>query len=96
MFTLVNLSGIPPTRFSVVRPQYAIGYNPGNGPMFGGGPDLCLSNNCNINSESHSNFPHSYGSTDIPSATSSLLMGSDTFTVQDYEVFTLKGPQIVL
>ena len=35
-----------------------LGYN--NGFANGGGLDLCISNNCNMNQYSHSNLGHSY------------------------------------
>jgi hypothetical protein len=35
--------------------------NSSYGPIFGGGSDLIIFDNCNSNQSSFSNFPHSYG-----------------------------------
>lgn len=56
------------------------------GPIFGAGADLLISNNCNVNMESYSNFPHSY---DGPNAVFGNLFGEYNFSIADYEVFTL-------
>ncbi|KAF4527476.1 hypothetical protein B566_EDAN014114 [Ephemera danica] len=55
------------------------------GPVFGAGADLAIAGNCNRNSESYSNLPHSY---DGEGASPALLMGDYNFCVHDYEVFT--------
>ena len=60
--------------------------------MFGAGADLCLTDNCDINEESYSNFPHSY---DGHQASNGLLMGDYNFVVVDYEVFCLKTDQVL-
>ncbi|PFX20726.1 BTB/POZ domain-containing protein 9 [Stylophora pistillata] len=88
LFTLVNSEGVPPTKFDVTHPKYATLHHPRYGPMFGGGADLCISDECQEKPESYSNLPHSY---DGPQASTSLLMGDYNFTVKDYEVFGLKG-----
>lgn len=59
------------------------------GPIFGAGADLLISHNCNSNSESYSNLPHSY---DGDGANSSSLMGDYNFTVINYEVYTIDAP----
>lgn len=56
------------------------------GPIFGAGADLLISNNCDMNKDSYSNLPHSY---DGENASTSVLMSDYSFTVVDYEVFTL-------
>ncbi len=66
--------------------MFAIAHHSEYGPVFGAGADLSISNNCNQNSDSYSNLPHSY---DGENASSSILMGDYNFTVLDYEVFTL-------
>jgi len=58
------------------------------GPMFGAGADLCITDNCNKEKSSYSNLPYSYASAQ---ATSDLLMGEYYFTIEEYEVFALKG-----
>jgi len=58
------------------------------GPVFGAGADLSISNNCNRNTESYSNLPHSY---DGEGSSMNTLMGGYNFQVHDYEVFTTAG-----
>lgn len=84
LFTLINNSDIPPTKFDVMKKLFAIAQHPAYGPIFGAGADLCISNNCNINKESYCNLPHSY---DGENASSTILMGGYNFTVADYEVY---------
>lgn len=50
------------------------------------GADLLIANNCNVNTDSYSNLPHSY---DGPSASYTSLFGDYNFMINDYEVFTL-------
>ncbi|XP_059469186.1 uncharacterized protein LOC132192950 isoform X2 [Neocloeon triangulifer] len=85
LFTLANNQDIPPTKFPVVKRMFAVVYVPNCGPVFGAGADLSISNNCNRNTESYSNLPHTY---DGEGATMNTLMGGYNFQVQDYEVFT--------
>uniref|UniRef100_A0A182U0F5 Probable small nuclear ribonucleoprotein E n=1 Tax=Anopheles melas TaxID=34690 RepID=A0A182U0F5_9DIPT len=83
----LNYNNEPPTKFDIVKKPYAICYHPDCGPIFGAGADLLISNNCNVNMESYSNFPHSY---DGPNAYAfGHLFGDYNFTIIDYEVFTL-------
>ncbi|KAG8188652.1 hypothetical protein JTE90_026757 [Oedothorax gibbosus] len=88
LFTLINNSDVPPTKFDVVKKMFAIAPHPEYGPIFGAGADLCISHNCNANLESYSNLPHSY---DGENASCNLLMGEYNFSVLDYEVFTTLG-----
>lgn len=60
------------------------------GPIFGAGADLSISSDCNGNSESYSNFPHSYGE---PNQYPVSLAGDYHFKVDDYEVFIPRTPQ---
>lgn len=55
------------------------------GPIFGAGADLLISNDCNANTDSYSNLPHSY---DGPAASCASLLGDYNFLVTDYEVYT--------
>lgn len=57
-----------------------------SGPIFGGGADLLISHNCNVNTDSYSNLPHSY---DGPNASCMSLLGDYNSSIFDYEVFTL-------
>jgi hypothetical protein len=86
LFSLINNSDMGPTKFDIVKKMFAIAHHSEYGPVFGAGADLSISNNCNQNSDSYSNLPHSY---DGENASSSILMGDYNFTVLDYEVFTL-------
>ena len=84
LFTLINDSDIGPTKFDIVKKNYAIAQHSDYGPVFGAGADLSISSNCHTNSESYSNLPHTY---DGDNASESILMGEYNFTVVDYEVF---------
>uniref|UniRef100_A0A182JD02 Probable small nuclear ribonucleoprotein E n=1 Tax=Anopheles atroparvus TaxID=41427 RepID=A0A182JD02_ANOAO len=81
----LNSNNEPPTKFDIVKKPYAICYHPDCGPIFGAGADLLISNNCNVNMESYSNFPHSY---DGPNCMFGHLFGDYNFSIIDYEVFT--------
>jgi len=83
IFTLVNKHNVPPTKFTVKSPEYGICDNPSYGPTFGGGHDFHLSNNCNSNSTSYTNFPHSYTNT----TSKTNLLTTYNFQVENYEVF---------
>ena len=60
------------------------------GPIFGAGADLSISSECNENSDSYSNFPHSYGE---PNQYPVSLAGDYHFKVDDYEVFIPRTAQ---
>lgn len=80
------------TKYDVIKKPYSICYHKDCGPIFGGGADLLIANNCNMNTDSYSNLPHSYGlshSYDGHNANYTSLFGDYNFMVQDYEVFTL-------
>ena len=62
------------------------------GPRFGGGCDLYLSNQCNVNNNSNGNFPHSYnnGKYQKNQASYTAFSGQTSgyqFKVKEYEVF---------
>lgn len=78
--------GAMPQKFPVKKKVYALYYHKNFGPIFGGGADLSISNECHQNCISYSNLQHSYGGED-PSVRT--LFGSYNFKVLDYEVFTL-------
>lgn len=73
-------------KYDVVKKPYSICYHKDCGPIWGAGADLLIANNCNTNTDSYSNMPHSY---DGPNANYTSLFGDYNFMVQDYEVFTL-------
>ena len=80
---LWNGSSISTTKyFSTNYPQYAIYDTYSYGPTFGGGHDMHLPNNCNVNA-GYTNTPHSYAGTN-----SSLFFGNySSWTIIDYEVY---------
>jgi hypothetical protein len=73
---------------------YSISSSPKSGPIFGGGNDLFICGDSDINNQSYSNLGHSfqcppgitYGSTQAYS----FLAGSYNFLVSEIEVFYLK------
>ena len=75
------------------NPIYAIYNNPGYGPTYGGGHDVYISNDCNINTSSYSNFGYCYKSIDsapyggLPAQ--SYMAGSYNFKVAEYEVYEI-------
>jgi TLD len=73
-------------KYDVVKKPYSICYHKDCGPIFGAGADLLIANNCNTNTDSYSNMPHSY---DGLNANYTSLFGDYNFMVQDYEVFTI-------
>ena len=67
--------------------QRAICCNSSDGPRFGGGTDLYISNNANTNTESYSYLGNTYQCP--PGQQSTFFTGAAQFTVTDYEVFGL-------
>ena len=64
------------------------------GPTFGGGHDLYLSDNCNTNNDSFSNFPFTYNLEGPVKYTKNqedyaTFTGKYRFKVTDYEVFKI-------
>lgn len=86
LFSLINRESTDPIKFDVIKKRFAIVHHQRYGPIFGGGADLALSDNCDANMESYSNLPHSY---DGEHANNYILMGHYYFCVKDYEVFTI-------
>jgi len=87
IFTLTNPHNIPPTKFIIDKDkqQYAIWAHYDNGPSFG--PDIAISDNSNINTNSYTNFPHSYK--DTTGKADTLFIGSFFFSTTDIEVYTI-------
>jgi len=65
--------------------SYVYNSNPAYGFAMGGGYDLCLSDNCHINTLSYSALSYSYGKNQGGNNTS--LAGSRNFVVDEIEVF---------
>ena len=93
MFSLRNKDGLASFQAPLngQKNQYAIYSHPGYGPTFGGGYDLYISDNNNVNQKSYSYFGHTYT---LPAGyrhgnknTKNLLAGSYKFTPSEIEVF---------
>ena len=71
--------------------QYAIYSNNGDGPTFGNGHDLYISNSCHTNTNSYSDLGRSYrapnGYGHGSSQARNFLAGSYNFKCDEYEVF---------
>ena len=91
LFSLVNPSGLPPTKMPLLagREEYAICYNSGNGPTFGGGNDLFISNAPNSGSYSAVNLNHTYQCPAGQNA-NTFLTGNRNFAANEVEVFVFE------
>ena len=70
--------------------KHAIYCNPGYSATFGGGHDIFIGNNANVNTTSYSNLGHSYKHPQFTSGSNeakTLLAGSYNFQVQEIEAF---------
>ena len=67
---------------------YAIYCRDTNGPSFGRGSDLFISDLANTDNGSYSNLGHTYQLP--PGQQNTFFTGSRNFTVTDYEVFGLQ------
>ena len=89
LFSLVNKANTP-FKINVSLPQYAIYGNASHGPAFGGCHDIYISTNSNANSNSYSNFGHTYQLPNYQSGTThaqSIFAGSYNFQTVEIEVF---------
>eukprot|EP01133_Synstelium_polycarpum_P009760 gene9760-11397_t len=87
LYTLYNNNITAPTKYipkTTANFQYGM---TSYGPTFGGGHDLNVTNLCNTNQSSYSNFPHTYN--DTTGQGNITFAGARNFTVSDYEVFKL-------
>ena len=89
IFTLTNMHGIQPTKFNLNNENNdrAICHDKDYGPTFGN-YDLYIRTNCNINTNSGSNFPYTYN--DTTGKGNSVFTSSTStgyFQVQEIEVF---------
>ncbi|KAK8815396.1 hypothetical protein WA158_003608 [Blastocystis sp. Blastoise] len=93
LFTLSNEHGIPPTKYDYIDSDrsYGILNSYFEGPIFGGGNDIHISENCHSNINSYCNAC-SYSEVNTPQK-SSLFVNTNNvnsrnyFTVEDYEVW---------
>ncbi|KAK8797557.1 hypothetical protein WA158_005903 [Blastocystis sp. Blastoise] len=93
LFTLSNEHGIPPTKYDYINSDrsYAIYCYSSYGPIFGGGHDIKISDQCYSNTDSYCNA-HSYSEVSTPQKHSLFVNTNDSnsgnsFTVEDYEVW---------
>ena len=87
---MVNPSGLGPTKMPLVtgNEEYAIYCRDANGPSFGGGCDLFISDHSITNNKTYSNLGHTY---QLPSGQqSTFFTGVNDFSITDYEVFGLR------
>jgi len=86
IFTLSNPYGSVPTVFHFKSGNGPYDH-PSYGPTWGGGHDLYISNGCNGNNSSYSNFPNSYS--DILGYGNNTFTGAKNFQVAEIEVFSV-------
>ena len=89
IFSLRNKEGLDPFKSVVTRAQYGIFKRSDYGPTFGGGHDIHISDNANSNTNSYTNFGHSYSVPSGVKGTTTTLAGTYKFTPDEVEVFYL-------
>ena len=90
IFTLINIHGTAPTKFINSDTRYIVYHYMNYGPKFGGGNDIYIPQNFNINSNCSSSFPHSYK--DTLGKGRSIFTGDSNnpnFKLKEMEVFKL-------
>ncbi|XP_046843331.1 uncharacterized protein LOC124437395 isoform X1 [Xenia sp. Carnegie-2017] len=92
IFSLRNKDNLSPFRSPVYRYSHTAIYTyPSRGPTFGGGFDFYIASNANKNTNSYTDFGHTYrppsGYSYRSSNTRALLAGSYTFTPDEVEVY---------
>jgi len=90
IFTLTNPHMIPPTKYSIKSSDsgnHMYG-SPDCGPAFGGGHDICISNQSNANTSSYTNFPYTYQ--DTTEKGNNTFTGQKNFQTADIEVFSVQ------
>ena len=89
LFTLTNIHNTNPIKFPNTNSSYSVYHGP-NGPSFGGGCDLYISNNFLLNNDSYTNFGHSYR--DTSGKGRSIFTGdanNNQIKIKELEVFKL-------
>ena len=89
IFSLRNKEDLEPFKSMVTSSVYAIYRGSGHGPTFGAGYDIYIADNANSNTDSYTNFGHSYS---VPSRVQdphTILAGTNKFTPDEVEVFYL-------
>ena len=85
LFSLQSPAGSPPLKMPIAadKARHALRQHAGYGPLFGGGPDLSISHNANINHTSCCSAQSYTGHV------ANLMAGSLYFTPDDVEVFAV-------
>jgi len=90
LYSLKNHAGIGPVKMPIKSDmtRRAVSHNSRYGPSFGSGSDLFISSNANESPSSSSAIGNTY---ELPAncADKYFLTGSRTFTVLEYEVFSV-------
>lgn len=89
IFSLRNKEGLVPFKSLVTWQVFAIYRSSIFGPTFGAGFDIAIRDNANSNTNSYTNFGHSYS---LPSGIKdrkTILAGTFKFTPDEVEVFYL-------
>ena len=89
IFTLKNPHGVEPTRYKKrEESKYAIDCDPYYGPIFGDS-DICINDNCNERDRCLIYNDGTNGYECNPEHRISLFVNENTFSVLDYEVFSI-------
>jgi hypothetical protein len=90
LFSLKNPRNTNAMRFGLKENQksYAISCDAGDGPAFGNGRDIRVLNDCNLNTDSYTNFGDSYQN-DTGLDGQIVLTGAHKFKVREIEVFEI-------
>jgi len=70
-------------KLKIINHEYAICLSPNSGPIFGGGSDLEIVDNCNTNFNKFYRVGYSYEYTDTPES----FFGAKKYLIKDYEVY---------
>jgi hypothetical protein len=90
LFSLKNPRNTEPKTFPLSNPAHAICCNRSFGPVFGGGNEICVANNCDQGANSSTNF-RDYYRNDIGIAGDQVLAGQKMFQVKEIEVFSISS-----
>ena len=91
IYSLRNKENLPPFKAPLKDQNdvHAIYGGSSNGPTFGGGHDLHISNNAASNTGSYTNFGNTYQPPSGVSSTNTILAGTYNFSPTEVEVFYL-------
>lgn len=73
-------------KYNLKRTEFAICNGKDIGPIFGGGSDLEIVDNCDVNYNNYSAIGHTYDYKENPEH----FYGGNKFTIKDYEVYEVK------